>query len=651
MQLTTDTTNHDHLAAVSGECAGDEGQAVVFRLDDEEFGLDINSVKEIVRVPDITPIPRSPAYVSGICNLRGSVLPVIDTRKRFAMENRENTDQTRLLVVETNGAQTSMVVDHVREVMRIRHSLVEPPPKVCKGVDKEFLNGVVKMDEGKRLIMMLNLNEVVAVDRDAGSKAEKSADCLTESGARNQSAVEEDQLVSFQISGDEYAFDISKVREILKITDITTVPNVPDYVMGLFTIRNHLLPILDLRRLLGLPSLASERQAILDKAAKDERAWIENLKHVLAADLPYTGSTNARNTPFGEWLEKYNTSSVEVEAVIKQIKRNRILLYENTVIVLEKRQTNKEEALAMLEKRITPLVDAILDDISRLGETMAAKITDDQRALVVESGDMTIGYQVDWVDEVLRIPKSVIDETPAMARSERKELRAVAKLDEGKRLIMIMNEAALVNQETSAVLSQIQNHPEDKKNHDEAENKTLMEKSLEEEQLVTFSIDKEEYGIRIMQVQEINRISEITKVPRAPNFIDGMTNLRGSVIPVINIRRLFDLEDKATDDSTRIIIVDIAGIKTGLRVDRVNEVLRLAKSEIEETPEIVSDGSAAFLQGVCKIENGKRMVILLDVGRILGAREMRSLDEVTRKEKQKSVDEACEEDPSVKSDE
>ncbi len=608
----------------------DEGQAVVFRLGDEEFGVDINSVKEIVRLPDITPIPRSPNYVYGICNLRGSVLPVIDTRMRFAMDVQENTDQTRLLVVESSGAQTSMVVDNVREVMRMKRSLVEPPPQVCKGVDKEFLEGVVKMDDGRRLIMMLNLNEVVAIDQQTANKGQVRADVKAETGAGNQDVAEEEQLVSFRVSNDEYAFDIGKVREILKIDEISAVPNVPDYVMGLFTIRNHLMPILDLRRLLGLPSLVSERQSMLEKAADEERTWAENLKHVMESGLAFSGAVDARTTPFGKWLEGYNTSSIEVETIAKQLKRDRAVLYDAAVALLEKRQQDKAGALEAFESRLQPLVNAVQDTIRKFENAMVCNMTEDQRALVVESAGMTIAYQVDWVDEVLRIPTSVIDETPAMASSERKELRAVAKLDGGKRLIMIMNETALVSRETTAMLSDIQNTSDVAADPDDSEQKTLRERSEEEEQLVTFSIADEEYGIRIMQVQEINRLSEITRVPRAPVFIDGMTNLRGSVIPVINIRRLFELEDREVDDRTRIIIVDIGGTKTGLRVDAVNEVMRLSKTDIEDAPGIVSDGAAAFLQGVCKMDDGKRMVMLLDVARILDVKEIQSLGEVAR---------------------
>lgn len=615
----------------------DEKQLVVFRLVEEEFGVEIERVKEIVRLPDITPIPRSPDYVAGICNLRGNVLPVIDTRTRFSLENREATDHTRLLVVETSGSQTSLVVDSVREVMRMQGAQEEPPPPVCRGIDRQFLSGVVKVDQGERLILKLDLNEVILVDMEthAGEGGGASGQAESEgevSGGREEEIVEEDQLVSFKVAEDEYAFDIDKVSEIIKISEITAVPNVPGYVKGLGTIRNHLLPIIDLRELLGLPSLISERGKVIDNAVEEHRRWAENLAHVLEAGTHFTGALNAKETPFGTWLENYKTSSVEVETTIKQLKKQCTNLFSAAAEVLGKRKQSKESALAFFQDTIPPQLEIVIDTLDKFKSVMERFMLEDQRALVVKSETMSVGYLVDWVDEVLRIPRSVIDKTPAMASSEQKEIKAVAKLDKGERLIMIMDESALVSSETSRVISdQMKKNGASAKAKDQEEEKSLAQQSLDEEQLVTFTINKEEYGIQIMQVQEINRLSDVTTVPRAPYFVDGMTNLRGNVIPVINVRKLFALEDRGADDRTRIIIVDIGGNKTGLRVDQVNEVLRLEKRNIVKTPNVVISGGAnRYMEGVCKIDGGKRMVVLLNVEKILDEEELRRLSEVVQ---------------------
>lgn len=635
----------------NSQMASDEGQCVVFQLSGEEFAIDINNVKEIVRLPNITPIPRSPAFVSGICNLRGSVLPVIDTRLRFSMQPQDVTDQTRLLVVESSGVQTSLLVDNVREVLRIRETAIEPPPAVCKGVEREFLTGVVKMNKGERLIMMLNLNELIAVDLSKTSSKQALRSAITEADTAAKtadSASEEEQLVSFRVADDEYAFDIAKVSEILKVSHISAVPNVPDYVLGLFTIRNHLLPILDMRRLLGLPTLVFERQTMLDQAVESEKRWAADILNSIESGKKFSGTFDPKKTAFGKWLEGYNTSSVQLELIAKRLKRERAEFYSAGKKLLDSdssitggyvassngsadkndtdynQNSNHKEQFEALSK-------IIASTILELKESMAAHIREDQRTMVVECESMTIGFLVDWVDEVLRIPRSVIDKAPAMAASRKKEIRSVAKLNAGERLIMIMDESALVSEETRDMLSDIKSQTGHDLKTGKTGGKSIAQQSVDEEQMVTFSINNEEYGIRIMQVQEINRISEITHIPRAPHFIDGMTNLRGNVIPVINVRRLFELEEREADDRTRIIIVDIGGTKTGLRVDQVNEVLRLSKHDIEETPSIVTeDSTSRLMQGICKINNGKRMIVLLDVSEILDQKELKHLKQMAK---------------------
>jgi len=607
--------------------ASDEEQLVVFCLGEEEFGVEINRVKEIVRLPDITPIPQSPDYVAGICNLRGNVLPIIDTRARFSMDKREVTDATRLLVVESEGLNTGLIVDGMREVMRMNSAFVEPPPAVTKGVDKAFLSGVVKMNEGKRLILTLNLEEVVRVEGgDSADKVDRSAkDVKTgaEAVQAEDQSEDEKQLVTFQVAKEEYAFDIEVVREILRVEEITAVPNVPEYVKGLFTVRNKLIPVLELRTILGISSLVSERMALIDRMIEDHEDWTRSLKNALTSSASFTEVTNLRESLFGKWSEDYKTSITEVESILKRLKHDCGILYHKATEAIDLSVSSREEAVSLFDKEIKPLAETISGTFAQLKETMAKRITEDQRVIIVEAGAMHIGFLVDSVNEVLRIPTSIIDDTPYVASSGKKELKGVAKLDDGKRLVMIMNESLLVSQEESEILSNISRKSGETNVEEDI---SMVQQSLDEEQLVTFSLGNEEYGIRIMQVQEINRVEEITSVPKAPYFIDGVTNLRGNVIPVINVRNLFGLESKERDDRTRIIIVDIAGNKTGLCVDHVNEVLRLPKRDIDETPSIVISGGAnRFMEGVCKLDEGKRMVVLINVEKILNEEDLKTL--------------------------
>ena len=144
---------------------------------------------------------------------------------------------------------------------------------------------------------------------------------------------------------------------------------------------------------------------------------------------------------------------------------------------------------------------------------------------------------------------------------------------------------------------------------------THQAKSEELLQLVSFNIGEEEFGVDILKVQEINRMPEVTQVPNAPEYIDGVINLRGKVIPVIDLRRRFGIERKEHDKNTRIIVVDLSGTVVGFVVDAVKEVLRIPRRVTEPPPSLTTDVNADYITGVGKLED--RLLILLDLERVL----------------------------------
>ncbi|MBO8167949.1 MAG: chemotaxis protein CheW [Thermoanaerobacteraceae bacterium] len=139
-----------------------EEQLVVFQLSGETYGIEIANVHEIIRMQDITDIPRTPDFVEGVINLRGRIIPVIDLRKRFDLEVSEYTQASRIIVVEVEGVTVGMIVDSVSEVLRLPTNNIEPPPAMVSSVDAAYLRGVGKLDE--QLIILLNLNKVLEKD-------------------------------------------------------------------------------------------------------------------------------------------------------------------------------------------------------------------------------------------------------------------------------------------------------------------------------------------------------------------------------------------------------------------------------------------------------------------------------------------------------
>ena len=143
-------------------------------------------------------------------------------------------------------------------------------------------------------------------------------------------------------------------------------------------------------------------------------------------------------------------------------------------------------------------------------------------------------------------------------------------------------------------------------------------------QWVTFRLGDEKYGINVMQVQEVLRITEIAPVPGAPLYVLGIINLRGNVVTVIDTRSRFGLMPKDVDDATRIVIIESDGHIIGIQVDSVAEVVDLRASEIETAPNVGNDESSRYIQGVTSRDN--QLLILVDLNKFLSDEEKQEMD-------------------------
>lgn len=152
-------------------------------------------------------------------------------------------------------------------------------------------------------------------------------------------------------------------------------------------------------------------------------------------------------------------------------------------------------------------------------------------------------------------------------------------------------------------------------------------------QLVSFVVGDEEFAIPILSVQEINRMMQITRVPQSPAFVEGVINLRGKIIPVMDLRKRFGMPALTDSGDARIIVVEVAAQGAGhtrvigFTVDRVNEVLRISESIVEPPPTMVTGADSDYVQGVGKLED--RLLILLNLQRLFSAQELSVMDRVT----------------------
>jgi purine-binding chemotaxis protein CheW len=142
----------------------DEEQVVVLELAGEAYGVEIGRVQEIIRMQPITRVPNGPAFIEGVTNLRGRVIPVLDLRQRFGLHASEATRRSRIVVAELGKHTVGLVVDGVSEVLRVPAEAVEPPSALVTTSDSAYLRGVAKL--GERLVLLLDLSRILSEDDD-----------------------------------------------------------------------------------------------------------------------------------------------------------------------------------------------------------------------------------------------------------------------------------------------------------------------------------------------------------------------------------------------------------------------------------------------------------------------------------------------------
>lgn len=603
-----------------------ETQIATFYIDKELFGIGIHRIKEIVRYPDITRVPRATEYLKGLTNLRGNVLPVIDSRIRLGLPVSEITDRSRVLVLDINQSLVGVIVDSVKGVANLEDVRVEEPPAILSsGIDGKFIHNVIHSEKTDTITLELNIKTLCDFE---GQKIENSQssqylDAGRQDG-KQSGLVDEKQLVTFLVGQEEYGFVIQSVKEILRVSQITEVPDAPHYVLGVLSVRNRLLPIVDIRKLFGLPSLAETRVQEIAYLEESYHSWKKAFEFSLNSELASARNINALRTL--SWIESIRTSSEEIGKLLQKLR----FLHQDLVTQAEKlekgkQSKSKEEIDTVLQKKIIPEYEEILIILGNLKEIFPKELQEDQRILVADISGSPVGVMVDRMQQVIRVPENIIDEPPKLLSSEKAEnLQGIVKLDRGKRLILLLNELKLFN---ASIMENIGQQEQDIGEDVEAEQEGGNAQVQQDEiQMVTFNLDKEEFSLYISDVREINRLEGITKVPNAPSFVEGILNLRGSVIPAIDLRKRFNLEEREHSESTRVIIVDIADKVTGLIVDSVSDVIRIAKSVIEQPPEILSTNvETKFISGVCNLDKENRFIMVLDANKLLNEQEQEEL--------------------------
>lgn len=491
------------------------------------------------------------------------------------------------------------------------------------------------------------------------------------------------QYVTF-IAGDEvFAVEMAPVQEIIRVPTVVRVPLSPPTLEGLANLRGKVLPIVSLRRALGF----AEREAddasravvidigqplgfVVDRVAsvvgvdankiegvqgisgtvntelltgliKDigghAMVMVLNFEKLIAQEFAQIaaisrsqGALTAQGRAKANDDDALRTSEAELHLVsfvvagqeyaiaIEDVQE--IVQIPEQIVQVPHAQSHVLGVMT-LRNRLLPLVA-----LRRMFDLSEQDANDQSRIVVVSIRGASVGIVVDKVNEVLRVARRDVEAMPAMlARAgDLSDITDICRLEKGQRLVSIISTDNLFRHSAiKEAMTTVNTHTD---TTDQA--KTGPEGAGDDEQVVVFRLGAEEFGVPIDSVQEIVRIPEtLTHVPKAPASVEGVINLRGSVLPVVDLRRRLGLATIARNDGQRIVVFLIRGVCTGFIVDAVAEVLKVPRNAIEPAPNLSAEQST-LLARMANLEKQKRMLQLIDPNHLLGEVELTGVAEL-----------------------
>ena len=247
-----------------------------------------------------------------------------------------------------------------------------------------------------------------------------------------------------------------------------------------------------------------------------------------------------------------------------------------------------------------------------LGLPPAGERQQRSKVVVVLLGNAVVGVVADATREILRVDPDIIDPAPALlTRGEGEaEISSICRVDNGRRLIALLSPDQLFRPDLVRRILAEQGIANESQSQPQAS-------AMAHEQFIIFRLGEQDYGIPITAVAEIARPPEnITRLPKAPDFIDGVMNLRGSVVPIINLRRRFDLGSAEHVSSQRVLILAVDGTTAGFLVDGVSEIMKVQVDAIQPAPE-VSQEQMRLISRVINLEAAGRLILLVDSSQLL----------------------------------
>lgn len=490
------------------------------------------------------------------------------------------------------------------------------------------------------------------------------------------------QFVLFLVGTEQYAAAVDAVQEIIRVPQVVRVPLAPAALEGLANLRGQILPILSLRRVFQLPERAYDDaaravvvgvgqpvgctvdrvisvvtvpvEAIEPTTALEESVqadWLcgvikdaNDLGVAMVLDVPkilaQAFGTDADRQIDGDSRPVHGSANEDDDGAIPdeateelQLVSFEVARQEYAIPVADVQEIVQMPDRVMqiphsppsllgvmtLRQQLLPLVS-----LRRLFGLPDPTPDTPGRVVVLTTRDGGIGMVTDNVREVLRVPKTHVESLPAILRDTEgwHDVEAVCRLEHGQRLVSILSAEQLFRQSS---IREALSEMESWETSPDAQRMDLAasEPGDDEVQVVVFRLEQAEFGVPIDAVQEIVRIPErLTQIPQAPSFVEGVINLRGTVLPVVDLRRRLGLPPVARSDRQRIMVFCLEEQRTGFIVDAVSEVLKIPAAALQPVPRMTQD-QVHILNRVANLEAAGRIIQLLDPSPLITSHGLR----------------------------
>jgi purine-binding chemotaxis protein CheW len=498
------------------------------------------------------------------------------------------------------------------------------------------------------------------------------------------------RYLTFREGSELYALPTAAVLEVIRLPAVARVPQGPKALLGIANLRGSVVPVVGLRELLGqggTPDLSEKLALVLDQSTPTALVVdaVDTLEDV-SADHIESGhkAFDAQETEkllgaFKVERTKQVAKILDVDALLKSAfahiggerRRERSERAEGAVVrrTRHKQQAARSEMLVTFQvagqefalplavvEEILPVpssvttitkADAVIVGFTAVRDTLLPLLslrgllgfgaqlgsTDREKVVVLKVGGSSVGLIADAARSVIAADLDAMEAIPPVLAARtggEAGIRAVYRGDAGRRLISILSPDHLFREDVMQRLAAIQ--PTERKQAAQAQSE-----ALEELIFLVFRLGDDEFGLPIDSVVEIAQLpTQITRIPKTPKFLEGVINLRGDVLPVVDQRRRFDMPKPDHTEGRRLVVVKTEHLRAGIIVDSVSDVLRIAADAVSPPPQLTAQISR-LVHGVINLEKSRRLVLLLDPTELLTRAEQGQLDTFQTQSKKAGV--------------